>query len=157
MSKIEEITNPSEKSDICNNTLRALPDWFGSEPSIIDYTENVQQMPFYAAYQENKAAGFVAIKVHNQHTAEIYVMGILKEYHRQGIGKALISQCINYCKEHKKDFLTVKTLDASSNHKPYNKTRHFYLSTGFKPLEVFPQLWDKDNPCLFMCRYIFKD
>jgi hypothetical protein len=52
------------------------------------------------------------------------------------------------------EFLTVKTLDESRASKSYEKTRLFYLSVGFKPLEVFPLLWDKDNPCLFMAKSI---
>lgn len=27
------------------------------------------------------------------------------------------------------------------------KTNKFYLSLGFKELEIFPDLWDKWNPC----------
>ena len=49
MIDIKEVHEPSEKSNICNEILRALPNWFGFESSIIDYTEQVQSMPFYAA------------------------------------------------------------------------------------------------------------
>jgi hypothetical protein len=51
-------------------------------------------------------------------------------------------------------FLTVKTLDESRESKSYEKTRKFYLSVGFLPLEVFPLLWDENNPCLFMAKSI---
>ena len=40
--------------------------------------------------------------------------------------------------------------------KSYKKTRLFYQSVGFKPLEVFPMHWDKDNPCLFMAKSLAK-
>jgi len=52
------------------------------------------------------------------------------------------------------DYLTVKTLDESSQSKSYDKTRLFYLYMGFKPLEVLPFFWDKDNPCLFLVKSI---
>lgn len=29
----------------------------------------------------------------------------------------------------------------------YDDTNRFYLSLGFKELEVFPTLWDEWNPC----------
>jgi hypothetical protein len=29
----------------------------------------------------------------------------------------------------------------------YDRTNYFYQSLGFKEFEVFPLLWDKDNPC----------
>ncbi len=153
-SKIIEITDPIIKSNICNTVLRALPNWFGIESSIVDYVNQVQTMPFYAAYDHQTPIGFVAIKIHNPYTAEVCVMGIAKEYHRQGIGRSLIAHCEDYCKKGGYEFLTVKTLDESRASKSYEKTRLFYCSMGFRPLEVFPLLWDKDNPCLYMAKYI---
>lgn len=44
-----------------------------------------------------KPIGFVALKVHNPYTAEICVMGVLKEYHRGGIGRQLVSHCEAFC------------------------------------------------------------
>ena len=154
MITIKEIIDPGEKSTVCNNILRALPDWFGVEASIVDYAEQVKSMPFFSALDENKTVGFVAIKTHNKHTAEICVMGVLKEYHRLGVGKKLVLCCVEYCIENKIEFLTVKTLDESRQCDEYRKTRLFYQAMGFKPLEVFPLLWDEDNPCLFMVKYI---
>ena len=154
MIEIKHVLSSSEKSSICNDTLRALSNWFGNEAAIIDYTEQVKEMPFYVAFDEDKPVGFVAIKIHNSYTAEVCVMGVLIEYHRQGIGKKLIKCCDDYCRENKMDFLTVKTLDASRESKSYEKTRLFYLSVGFKPLEVFPLFWDKNNACLFMAKSI---
>jgi len=153
-AKIKEIYNQDEKSEICNNILRALPSWFGNEPAIADYTKRVKDMPFYSAYVDEKPVGFVAIKEHNTYTAEVCVMGILTDYHRQGIGREFIQKCEEYCLESGKEFLTVKTLDGSRASKSYEKTRLFYLSVGFKPLEVFPLFWDEDNPCLFLAKHI---
>ena len=154
MIDIKEVTLPGEKSHICNLVLRALPDWFGIESAIVDYVNDVRPMPFYAAFDDGGPVGFVAIKRHNQHTAEVYVMGILQDFHRMGIGTKLIALCEDYCRKNKMTFLTVKTLDESRADEGYAKTRQFYLSVGFKPLEVFPLLWDASNPCLFMAKYI---
>ena len=81
-------------------------------------------------------------------------MGILPEYHHKGIGRALIASCEAYCADKGNEFLTVKTLDESREDEGYEKTRLFYLSMGFKPLEVFPLLWDESNPCLFMAKHL---
>jgi len=151
-----EITTPKEKSDICDAILRALPDWFGIESAVVDYVKQVQTMPFYAAFDGNKPIGFVAIKIHNRYTAEIPVMGILETHHRGGIGKRLIAQCEVYCSENKIEFLTVKTLADSAESKEYERTRLFYEAVGFRPLEIFPLLWDESNPCLFMAKNIAK-
>lgn len=152
--KIQEIVDSSIKSTICNDILRTLPNWFEVEASIADYVEKVRAMPFYAAFDDDKVIGFVALKIHNRYTAEIAIMGVLRDYHRQGIGRMLVGQCEDYCKANEFMFLTVKTLDESRTSKSYEKTRLFYLSVGFRPLEVFPLFWDEDNPCLFMAKSI---
>jgi len=152
--KIKEIQPPDEKSKLCNDILRALPSWFGVESSIVGYTQQVRTMLLYAAFDGGSAIGFVALKIHNAFTAEICVIGILKEYHRQGAGKMLIERCEEHCKANGFESLTVKTLDESRESKNYDKTRLFYQSLGFRPLEVFSLFWDKDNPCLFMAKNI---
>ena len=152
--KVNEIQNPDEKADICNDILRALPDWFGVEASIVDYINQVKEIPFFTVSDGEKTLGFVALKIHNPHTAEVCVMAVLKEYHRKGAGKQLINCCENYCIKNGFEFLTVKTLDESRESESYRKTRLFYASVGFKPLEVFPLIWDEANPCLFMAKCI---
>jgi len=153
---IREIITRSEKSAICNAILRELPEWFDIESAIVDYVEQAQTMPFYAAFDDNMPVGFVAIKVHNRYTAEVYVMGIQETHHRAGIGKRLIAQCEAYCSKNKIEFLTVKTLADLAESKEYERTRLFYEAVGFRPLEIFPLLWDESNPCLFMAKSIAK-
>ncbi|KAB3527278.1 GNAT family N-acetyltransferase [Alkaliphilus serpentinus] len=156
MYQITEIKDQEEKRRICEEILRTLPNWFGIEEAIIDYRNSVMDMPFIAVLDKNKFIGFIAIKIHNQYTAEVYVMGITEDYHRKGIGKLLINECESYCIDKGYEFLTVKTLDESRECESYSKTRLFYLSMGFKPLEVFSSLWGEDNPCLFMAKALNK-
>ena len=151
---IKEITNPNEKAQICNTVLRALPNWFGDEGSIVDYVNDVRDMPFYCAVCNNNPIGFVSIKTHNLHTADIYVMGILESHHGQGVGRKLVQVCEDYCRTHGMEFLTVKTLADTHPDPYYAKTRMFYMAMGFKPLEIFPLFWDKSNPCLFMAKHV---
>ena len=152
-----EINDREMKAEICKSILNSLPSWFGNEEAVADYANKVKDMPFCCVYVGGKPVGFVAVKDHNEYTAEVCVMGILKEYHRQGIGRALINYCEEYCHLHSKEFLTVKTLDESRPSKSYQQTRQFYIAMGFRPLEVFPLHWDADNPCLFMAKHIGKD
>ena len=152
MFEIKQIDTPEQKADICNVILRALPNWFGVEASIISYVDETQYMPFWAAFDGAAPIGFVALKLQTPYAAELCVMGILKEYHRNGIGKKLVECCEFFCANHSTEYLTVKTLDESAPSKSYAKTRQFYLAMGFRPLEVFPLHWNKENPCLFMAK-----
>ena len=151
---LNEVFDAEEKSAICNSILRALPSWFGIEESILDYVEQVKSLPFIAAYDGDNPVGFIAIKKHTSYASEICVMGILREYHRKGIGRSLVIACEKHCRENKQEFLTVKTLAESRESKSYEKTRLFYLSMGFRPIEVFPTMWDENNPCLLMIKRV---
>jgi len=151
------IDEEKEKEKIAREILQALPDWFGIEAATEEYVKTSKNLPFFAVYHDDQAVGFIVLKLHNPYTAEIYVMGILKKYHRRGLGKVLVGEAEKYCLVNKMEYLSVKTLDASRENEAYDKTRRFYESVGFKPLEVFPTLWDESNPCLFMAKYLDRD
>ena len=149
-----EILDQHDKSTITDTVLRSLPNWFGIEASILSYVHNVKELTFIAALNDEISIGFAAIKKHNQYTAEIYVMGVLKEYHGRGVGKTLVRLCEETCVRNNMRFLSVKTLDESRSDNFYERTRRFYLAMGFLPLEVFDTLWGEENPCLLMVKSV---
>ena len=53
-----------------------------------------------------------------------------------------------------RSYMTVKTLSSSRPDEYYDRTRGFYLSIGFQPLEEFPTLWNEANPCLLMIKTV---
>lgn len=154
MITIRKVENADEKTKITLEIMNALPEWFSPPEDIEKKAIDHREYPFYAAFDGEKAVGFVALKIHNRYTAEIYNFGVLREYHRGGIGHRLTEVCVRYCKEQEYKFLTVKTLDESAVYEPYNATRAFYKKEGFYPLEVFTCVWDEENPCLFMVKEI---
>lgn len=148
--QIKEIALLADKEKIATEVLHDLHDWFGIPESTAEYIDKSRHMPFFAAYDCDKPVGFLAIKKNNASTAEIYVMGILQAYHRQGIGRSLFNACLSWCRKHNLDFLQVKTVDASYPDEAYAKTREYYKAMGFKPLECIPEIWGKDCPCLIL-------
>ena len=74
------------------------------------------------------------------------VMGVRKDYHRHGIGKKLVARAKEIAREAGYSFMQVKTVQLGK-YEDYDKTNHFYIACGFKEFEVFPLLWDEDNPC----------
>lgn len=151
---IKEIYNEQEKKEISTSILESLPNWFGIPEATQEYISKSSKLPFFVAIHESKPLGFISIKENNQYTAEIYVMGVLSDYHKQGIGTSLINRVMQWAKEKGYEFLQVKTLDGSHPDIYYAKTRKFYTSVGFKPLECIPELWGKENPCLIMIQHI---
>ena len=149
--RLVKIEVPGEKVRICEKILRALPLWFGIESAILDYLKEVQSMETWVAV-ETLELGFISLKKHNQQTAEIYVMGVLPEFHGQRVGTELMRAAEESLYKQGFKFLTVKTLSESRADVNYEKTRKFYLRSGFTPLEEFKNLWGIDNPCLLMVK-----
>ena len=157
MIKIEYVNDVEEKTRVTLEVMNALPEWFSPPEDIVNKSVIHSKYPFFVAYDGHKAVGFVALKIHNEYTADIYTLGLLKEYHRMGIGHQIIEVCVEFCRENGYKFLTVKTLYESEEYEPYNATREFYKKVGFYPLEVFTTFWDEENPCLFMVKVIGKE
>ncbi len=139
------------KGSVCEKIMRSLPQWFGIEAAIIQYAKDIEQLPTFVAMEDSKAVGFLTIKQHNQFTAEIYVMGVLPQFHRKGIGSSLIEQAEKFINQNGIEYFQVKTLGESHPDKYYALTRGFYFKMGFKPIEEFSQIWD-DIPCLLMVK-----
>ena len=152
---IKFITDNGLKAEIAAEILYNLTEWFGLPDSTKEYIVNSGEMPFWAYYVEDKPVGFIALKQTSPSTAEIYVMGILKEYHRHGIGKVLYSAFETYAQACGYDFAQVKTVQ-KGRYESYDITNRFYEKLGFKELECFPTLWDEWNPCQLYVKYIGK-
>ncbi len=147
---IRRIEDSEEKRSIAKSVLLDLPEWFGIPESTQEYIDESAQMPFWAFFSaENEPAGFIALKETSACTAEVFVTGVKKRFHRQGIGKTLFSEFYSYAKSHGYRFLQVKTVD-EGHYEEYDATIRFYEALGFCRLEVFPTLWDAHNPCLLL-------
>lgn len=140
------------KSSVCEPILRSLPQWFGVEESTAQYVRDIGDHPTFLASVEGQVVGFLALRHHSEYAAEIHVMGVRPEAHRQGIGRALIIAAQDFLRERGVVFLQVKTLGPSNPDANYARTRAFYAAMGFRQLEEFEHLWD--CPCLLMVKSI---
>lgn len=150
---IKKVIEKSEKEKIAAEILYDLPEWFGLPESTKEYIEMSRKMPFWVAEENGKAMGFIALKETSPYTAEIYVIGVKKQYHRTGIGRELFEAFHDYAKEHGYSFLQVKTVQ-TGHYEEYDRTVAFYKKIGFKELECFPTLWDEWNPCQILIREV---
>ena len=131
---------------IARTILESLPDWFGIPEATEEYIADSKGRPFFCAYADDVPVGFLYLKETGRHTVELAVMGVLKEYHRQGVGRKLFAEAKNEEKRLGYSFIQVKTVQIG-RYDIYDDTNRFYLSLGFRELEVFPTLWDECNPC----------
>ena len=140
------IKDAEEKRAIARKVLEALPEWFEVEESREGYIRDCVNWNFLAAKDDDKVVGFLCLKETGNATVELAVMGVLKECHRSGIGSQLVEKAIEAAKADGYEFMQVKTVQMGK-YEDYDKTNLFYISCGFKELEVFPLLWDEANPC----------
>ena len=82
---------------------------------------------------------------------EIYVTGVKKRAHCCGAGRAMFAAFEEYARDNGYRIIQVKTV-ASGHYPEYGATVAFYRGVGFLPLEVFPALWDENNPCLILVK-----
>lgn len=143
---IREITESIEKAKISRSVLEALPEWFGVAESREAYIRESGSWLFYAAYDGDFPVGFICLKETGKDTAELAVLGVLKEYHRKGIGRELFDRVKAAAAGKGYSFLQVKTVRMGV-YEDYDDTNRFYLALGFKEFEVMPLLWDEQNPC----------
>jgi coenzyme F420-0:L-glutamate ligase / coenzyme F420-1:gamma-L-glutamate ligase len=148
---VVQVESGAERSRVAARVLHALPDWFGIEETTRAYIDGVATLQTFAT---DDGAGFLSLTLHGARSAEIYVMGVEPERQREGIGRSLVRAAETWCAGRGIDYLQVKTLADSHPSEHYARTRAFYESLGFVPLEVFPTLWDERNPALLLVKKV---
>ncbi|SCW70132.1 Acetyltransferase (GNAT) domain-containing protein [Eubacterium ruminantium] len=143
---IEIIKDSDEKKRIARTVLEGLKEWFEVEESREGYIRDSADWIFLAAKEDDKVMGFLCLKETGNATVELAVMGVLKDYHRNGIGRQLVDKAIEVAEASGYEFMQVKTVKMGV-YEDYDITNRFYISCGFKELEVFPLYWDEANPC----------
>lgn len=143
---IRFIEDPDEKRKISREILEALTDWFEVEESREQYIRESGDQPFWAYVGDDGYEGFLCLKETGKETVELAVMGVLKKYHRKGVGRRLFDAAKDHASMKGYGFIQVKTV-RSGLYEDYDITNAFYKSLGFKELEVLPDYWDGLNPC----------
>jgi GNAT superfamily N-acetyltransferase len=149
-SEVVLVEEAGERSALCESVLEALPEWFGIEEAVRQYVRDVAELPTFAVGRD----AFLSLKLHNEAAAEIYVMGVRPEKQGRGLGTVLVEAGESFLRLLGVEYLQVKTLGPSHPSEHYARTRRFYVSRGFRPLEELKGLWNEENPCLIMVKHL---
>jgi ribosomal protein S18 acetylase RimI-like enzyme len=146
----------AERGALVHSILTALPEWFGRPEALEAYVAEANELPMLAARSPigNHFVGFLSLKLHTPVAAEAYVLGVRRQLHRQGCGRALFEAAERRLSAQGIRYLTVKTIAGSHPDPHYAATRRFYEAIGFEPVEMFPTLWGERSPCLMMIKLL---
>ena len=135
-----------------NRLLRALPDWFGIEESIVHYVEDAESKPTYLAVDSSGAVvGALLLSRHNPRSAEIHLLAVAPGVHRRGIGRQLVNREEADMRDERVELLSVKSQGPSMPDENYRLTLKFYEAMGFVALEEVTGLWP-GIPCLILVK-----
>lgn len=147
---IRAVPPSPELAGVTRRLLDRLPTWFGIPESNAEYVRTAAEvLPGHVA---GDGVGVLLCRRHFPESAEIHLMAVDPEWHRRGVGRALVDAVVADLVADGCRFLQVKTLGPSRQDDGYARTRRFYRAVGFVPLEETPELWPPDNPCLIMVR-----
>jgi ribosomal protein S18 acetylase RimI-like enzyme len=149
---IEEIHEGKAKSALARSVMERLPRWFGIPESILEYAEGVGPHPFFAAFSGGTCIGFFSGMTHYGRTGEVYVCGVLEDFHGKGVGSSLYRALEKRFIELGCRYALVKTLSDIVNNAEYAATRGFYRSVGFEELITLTEMWSPEHPCLLMLK-----
>lgn len=152
-SKLIEIKDKKEKEKIGNLVLDDLTDWFSIGESRKTYIEESFDKRFLAIFLDDKPVGFLVMRKTSKDCVEIFVMGVMKKYHRLGLGKKLIEAFEDLARTLSFSYAQIKTVKRGT-YEEYDRTNDFYKSMGYKELECFSSLWDENNPCQIYIKYL---
>ena len=141
--------------DGCVAVLEALPGYF--TPSTYDEVRrDLADHPSWVAVEEGEILGFVLAPRRFTAGAEITLAGVVPSHHGQGVGKALVYECLTTLAALGVTMVEVKTLDASAGYEPYVATRGFWEGRGFVQVDCIDPLrgWEPGNPAAIYVRSI---
>lgn len=140
--------------DEVRHLLDGLPEWFGMPESNDDYVAKARTLTNVVARDGDEVVGICLLLPHGSQSVEIELLAVPAARHRHGIGRRIVAHVERELAAAGVRLLHLKTFGPSIPNEPYARTRAFYESVGFIPLEERIDIWDADNPCLFLVKCI---
>ena len=152
MSNVRIVPFEARFHEPCKALIAALPAWFGLPDSNAAYLRNLSLLPSWVAIVASQVVGAITLEQHFPASFEVHFMAVRPEYHRRGIGRALLDRLEVEVRAGAGRWLHVKTLAPSHPDPSYARTRAFYEAMGFSPLFESSAFWSADNPTVVMVK-----
>ena len=139
-------------AEACRALIAALPEWFGIPESNAAYLRNLALFPSWVACVDEQLVGAATLEQHLSESFEVHFMAVHPDYHRRGVGRALLDRLESEARARGASWLHVKTLGPSHPDASYARTRAFYQSMGFSPLFESTAFWGNTNPAVVLVK-----
>ena len=120
---------------------QSLPEWF-TNSGIDSIRKDIVFQMGIIGIENRLPVGFLTFFV-NQGVATIGWMGVRPNYHRGGVGKAMLEHLKDCLARARVNKILVSTLGDSVDYEPYARTRAFYRKSGFSDSKL---ILHPDNP-----------
>lgn len=145
------LVSPKDKAQVlgaCVKIARALPDYF-TAAGVSALQADAQSQDLYIEVRDGQVVAFAVVGMRSEFVREILWMAVDRDHQGAGIGSTLLAAVEDELRPTGVRILEVKTLAASAEYAPYEKTRRFYERAGFMLLETIHPYpgWDEDSPC----------
>ncbi|KTC76960.1 GNAT family N-acetyltransferase [Legionella brunensis] len=140
-----ELASAESAEKLCRKISADLPEYFGLPECNESYAKGVHSCVNFIVTVDSLAVGLLSLSFPYPANCNLYWMGILKNYQRQGLGRLLLQKACTYARQCQAQTMTVETLAPCEADKNYLRTYRFYETTGFHPLfNLRPQnyTWD---------------
>ena len=126
--------SPEESEKACRDISTNLPEWFGIPEANERYARGVRERLSFGYVVNEICIGMISLEFPFENTANIYWMGVRRDWHNKGVGKALMRHAESICVERQIYSMSVETLSPKEKNNGYLNTFKFYTKEGFKPL-----------------------
>ena len=147
----------AEDHDAINAIARDLhPRWF-TQSALNDIGSAIRTDKGMVALAEEKIVGFATYKRIDTKTVELTWIGVYSNFHRKGIGRALLNSIEEELRREDCEVIEVDTLAATVDYEPYARTRNFYHAVGFTDVRVEPSAYKSGDDKLLLRKQLRPD
>lgn len=119
---------------LCRNISQDLPEYFGLSEANERYACGVRSRINFAAKVGEEYVGLISVEFPYPENVSIYWLGILRAYHRKGIGQILSKKAFGEVQNRGAKTISVETVSPQEAYENCLKTCQFHKSLGFTPL-----------------------
>ena len=126
---------PEDYAPIAKIAKYLHPQWF-TESALEEIAQDIRNHDGFVAV-EKEVIGFATYLLNEKDkTADLTWIGVFPEFHRRGVGRALVDAIEDELVSLKIQSLKVSTLASTEEYEPYTRTRNFYHAMGFSDTQV---------------------